>query len=579
MANNITGIVEPTVLVTLGPTYATDVNASITAIDNHDHTTNNGLSVPFGGGSPGVAIVGDQNMGSFSLNNLASTQYTSLGGAGTTPSFTSGLYTKTISTTNELFWVDSAGLQVQITTGGGLGPSGVPANNGFNGDYVSASASALYNLSGLAYEFYQNSGSTLASGLFNTLYLQPTSSGLNLYMATSGEETPVGGWALGNSSNRFDLAFDNSADDYATTAFSVKNTGAGLKQYFFGLNASTSPLYPIDQRLLQTGHTVAVTAARLSVSSSTGGAVGVGFGPQVLLAANANSSDATPLSQAAIEGFWNTSGAHSGIRIRGGNAGTLTTTAGIEIFNNGTEDILGIGGAAVNGNKVTIYGNTAPATNDTYTLGGGSLVWSNVYSRIFSSDAGMTITAATSTINITPATSSGTKAVFVTGDVRPNGSYFLGNSGSEWTALYINSTAFTTTSSNSSAFLGNPSFTPVAANTIELTARHRENNVVLLANVAVSGSTPTLTSKSWNVNTTTFPVVRTGAGAYTVTPIIPISTTAVVTATLQGFPGVLSSISVVNNGTSINVQIVVSGSGFTDFSFAVTATGAPQNTP
>ena len=42
---NITSLAKPAVGVTVGPTWATDLNTSIDAVDNHDHSTNKGIRI------------------------------------------------------------------------------------------------------------------------------------------------------------------------------------------------------------------------------------------------------------------------------------------------------------------------------------------------------------------------------------------------------------------------------------------------------------------------------------------------------------------------------------------------------
>jgi hypothetical protein len=42
---NITSLASPAVGTTTGPQWATDLNTSLTAVDNHDHSTNKGIRI------------------------------------------------------------------------------------------------------------------------------------------------------------------------------------------------------------------------------------------------------------------------------------------------------------------------------------------------------------------------------------------------------------------------------------------------------------------------------------------------------------------------------------------------------
>ena len=49
MATSFLNLTLPTVTVTLGPTWATQINAAFEVIDEHDHTSGKGVQIPTAG--------------------------------------------------------------------------------------------------------------------------------------------------------------------------------------------------------------------------------------------------------------------------------------------------------------------------------------------------------------------------------------------------------------------------------------------------------------------------------------------------------------------------------------------------
>jgi hypothetical protein len=102
----------PTVSVTLGPEWATDVNTALTTVDSHDHTSGKGTKVPVAG----LDIQADLSFNSNRASDLLSTKYTSqvsaLSGASNSNSVSvSG---------GDLYYTNNSGTAVQITSGGSL---------------------------------------------------------------------------------------------------------------------------------------------------------------------------------------------------------------------------------------------------------------------------------------------------------------------------------------------------------------------------------------------------------------------------------------------------------------------------
>lgn len=580
MSNNIAGIVEPTVLVTPGPDYAEEVNTSLQAIDNHNHSPNNGLQVPFGGINSGVLVTDTTDFGN---NYVSNVKAVSLADQSADPG-PINIYTKQISAISELFWEDSNGAVTQITSNGHIQPNGSGSDNGFYGDYAADAASAAYFNATKTFGFFQDlTNSTVANGLFNTLYLQTAATGLNLYMATAGGATPTGGWALGNATAGFQLRLDAATpNSYGNYAFIIKPDGGALNQYFFGLNqtSATTPANPLDVYYLQTGSTVPVNTFRLGLANSTGGAVSVGYGPRAIFAANTNSSAhaiSDLVTQGAMEGFWfNVGSQYAGLRLRGAASGTLTGTAAIEIADATGGPIMGFGGAAQTTQLATYYGNIVPDATNSHSLGIAAAAWSAVYTRLVQSDNDLSLAApAGKVIFLSPNNGAGGQTSSL-GDILPatTGTYNLGVSNLRWRGGYFGSGA-ATASLNDAVFAASPNYVPTVP--LDLTARHAFNNIVMTANITVSGTTPTLQANSWNAGTPT----RTSLGNYNIPVVVDIDTNAIILCNVQQGAGAGDiCISLKNNGTSVDVRLTdpVALAG-ADVSFYVVVIGGPAVTP
>lgn len=106
-------ITKPTVSVTVGPTYATQIN---TALDTLAAATHTGGANGDQWGAAALNIDADLACGGFSLTALKSTKFTQQASL----SATNSLWTKT---TGDLYFTNGSGTSVQITSGGTLNTS------------------------------------------------------------------------------------------------------------------------------------------------------------------------------------------------------------------------------------------------------------------------------------------------------------------------------------------------------------------------------------------------------------------------------------------------------------------------
>lgn len=145
MANTtFMGLALPTPTVTIGPVWATELNAAIVSIDSHDHSTGNGNQVP----TAGINIDADLSIGNFSLTDTTSVIFQSL------PSAETG-NNKVFVSEGELFFNDGAGNSFALTASGAINVGSV---GGFSGDYGVGSSTVVYTDASLTY-FFQDSAS------------------------------------------------------------------------------------------------------------------------------------------------------------------------------------------------------------------------------------------------------------------------------------------------------------------------------------------------------------------------------------------------------------------------------------
>lgn len=107
----------PTVSVTAGPTYATQINTAFDAIDEHDHTSGKGVQIP----SSGLNINATLQFNDNAASELTFTNFTAINPATTIPS-TKSIYVHTAD--SELYYKDGSGNPVQLTSGGFVASTG-----------------------------------------------------------------------------------------------------------------------------------------------------------------------------------------------------------------------------------------------------------------------------------------------------------------------------------------------------------------------------------------------------------------------------------------------------------------------
>lgn len=124
----------PIPTVTLGPAWATDLNAAFSLVDSHNHTSGQGVPVP----SAGLNINTDLTFNSNNLTTARSLRLLDNLSLISLPTDIGAVF----EFAGDLWYNNSAGQHVQITQGMGLS---LTSAGGFNGDYVGSTASASYS--------------------------------------------------------------------------------------------------------------------------------------------------------------------------------------------------------------------------------------------------------------------------------------------------------------------------------------------------------------------------------------------------------------------------------------------------
>lgn len=102
----------PTVSITLGPTWANQVNAAFEVIDAHDHSSGKGVSIK----PSGLDINADLNFQSSRAINLKSTKYTDQAATLVGATNSSSIY----SVLGNLYYTNGSGIAIQLTDGGSV---------------------------------------------------------------------------------------------------------------------------------------------------------------------------------------------------------------------------------------------------------------------------------------------------------------------------------------------------------------------------------------------------------------------------------------------------------------------------
>jgi hypothetical protein len=201
MATNFMNLTLPTVSVTLGPEWATEVNAAIEVIDEHDHSSGKGKQVPTSGLNINANLDFQENAAFNLLKVSLISNDTTLTGS----SNANSLY----SVSGNLYFTNSSGNAVQITNGGSIitnpGSLQTVEIQGITGDVV-VSPSDTFVLLNVDTSAARNITLPLASAVSSgRVYIVKDSTGSantnNITITAAGSDTIDGGATFVYNSN------------------------------------------------------------------------------------------------------------------------------------------------------------------------------------------------------------------------------------------------------------------------------------------------------------------------------------------------------------------------------------------
>lgn len=143
------GLVLPVVQTTLGPAWATELNAALNVVDSHDHSTGSGAKIT----PSGININTNFSMGSNNITLVRSTRYDSQSAVISGASDLNAVYV----VNGNLYYINNSGTNVQITDGAGLNFASLGTIGGDFGQ-PGVNAAVTYSDSTKVFAFTQSSG-------------------------------------------------------------------------------------------------------------------------------------------------------------------------------------------------------------------------------------------------------------------------------------------------------------------------------------------------------------------------------------------------------------------------------------
>ena len=141
---NITAIAKPAVGTTTSPTWATNLNTTIDAVDDHDHSTNKGIRIT----PAAINVNADMEFNQNSASELKNLIFDSSVTAATT---SYSIY----QASGNMYWRNGSGTAVQVTSGGAVN-AGAGSISGMTG----TDAGAAYTDGSKTFNFFTDSGNS-----------------------------------------------------------------------------------------------------------------------------------------------------------------------------------------------------------------------------------------------------------------------------------------------------------------------------------------------------------------------------------------------------------------------------------
>jgi hypothetical protein len=147
MATPFMSLTLPVVSVTLGPLWAAELNAALTLVDQHDHSSGNGVAIT----PAGLNINADLEFNSNNAIELRSTRYDNEGSPLNGVNDIRCMYVSG----GDLYYNNAAGTAIQLTSGAGLNAASI---GGIGGDFATSTAAVTYSNITKAFTFTRSTG-------------------------------------------------------------------------------------------------------------------------------------------------------------------------------------------------------------------------------------------------------------------------------------------------------------------------------------------------------------------------------------------------------------------------------------
>ena len=371
----------------VGPTWATNLNTALTLIDSHDHSSGKGQKVT----PAGININADLTLAGFNLTTVNSARFSSQSAALSGSSDKIAVY----SVLGDLYWNNSSGTAVQITSGGSVaGASGTitglasPASVTFAGSSPNASFSFI-QAAGIAAKMVHGDVAiteTVSSG--NSVTLKAPTSLASSYSVKLWTAAPASGtkFATLDSTGQLACVYDVDSSTIEVSSNVVRVKDAGITTAKLASDSVTTV------KILDANVTTAkiadlnVTTAKLAAGAVTAAKITAGTitGNELISSINLPGADANVVGKHIVTSNY-TGGTSMGmIRGRIGSSGTVLAGEGFTV----NRDSAGVYAIAY----TTVFTDIASIIVESY----GALV-SHYISSQSASGAQITFDAATDT--------------------------------------------------------------------------------------------------------------------------------------------------------------------------------------
>jgi len=273
MATPFMNLTLPTVSITIGPTWAAQLNIVLTSIDSHQHTPGTGQLIP----SAGLNINADLGFSNFNATTLRTTRFFNQFAPLALPTDINCLFVSG----GELWFNNQAGVPLQLTSNGSLSVGSIGGITGLGG----TSAALTYNSGIGTFIFTQNPNQAANIDVGNVIIRNPIGTG-----------NPGVTLSVGTLSGAYALTFASALP--ASTSF-LTSTAAGQLGYIATLGVLTTANLSASAGILgsQLSASAGIVGTQLSASA---GIVGGQLANSTVTGSKIASATITRANEAAV---------------------------------------------------------------------------------------------------------------------------------------------------------------------------------------------------------------------------------------------------------------------------------------